>query len=100
MTLWGWLVHGRHGRRRLIPLATALALASIFMSTLASTASAVAATPRSSTGIDWSDLDASDAWARAAIDHVAAANTWMRDIAANPDGSDPFQPYAIETRKY
>jgi cell wall-associated NlpC family hydrolase len=85
-------------RRRL--LAAALALGLPLASPLASDANAADARPRSAEAIVWSDLDASDAWARAAIDHVAAANAWMRDIAPNPDGSYPFRPDAIETRKY
>lgn len=48
----------------------------------------------------WSDLDGSDAWAKRAIDYVGKANDWMRDFAATPDGSMPFKPDMIETRKY
>jgi cell wall-associated NlpC family hydrolase len=48
----------------------------------------------------WSDLDASDAWARPAIDFVARTNSWMRDFAPRTDGSYPFRPDAIQTRKY
>ena len=54
---------------------------------------------RSST-IVWSDLDRSTRWARAAIDYVGATNEWMRDFAPNADGTYPFQPTTIETRKY
>jgi cell wall-associated NlpC family hydrolase len=48
----------------------------------------------------WSDVDGSDAWAKKAINHVGKANDWMRDFAAKPDGSVPFKPDTIETRKY
>lgn len=48
----------------------------------------------------WSDLDGSDAWAKGAIDFVGKANDWMRDFAAKPDGTVPFKPDMIETRKY
>lgn len=50
--------------------------------------------------IVWSDLDKSTRWAKAAINHVGATNEWMRDFAPNPDGTYPFQPSTIETRKY
>ena len=48
----------------------------------------------------WSDLDKSTKWAKEAINYVGAANEWMRDFAPNPDGTYPFQPTTIETRKY
>ena len=48
----------------------------------------------------WSDLDGSDGWARTAIDFVGKRHDWMRDFAAKPDGSVPFRPDMIETRKY
>ncbi len=48
----------------------------------------------------WSDLDKSTRWARSAINYVGATNGWMRDFAPNPDGTYPFQPSTIETRKY
>jgi cell wall-associated NlpC family hydrolase len=50
--------------------------------------------------IIWSDLDRSTKWAKEAINYVGAANEWMRDFAPNPDGTYPFQPTTIETRKY
>lgn len=50
--------------------------------------------------IVWSDLDKSTRWAREAINYVAATNDWMRDFAPNADGTYPFQPSTIETRKY
>ena len=48
----------------------------------------------------WSDLDKSTKWAKEAINYVGAANEWMRDFAPNSDGTYPFQPSTIETRKY
>jgi cell wall-associated NlpC family hydrolase len=48
----------------------------------------------------WSDLDDSDRWARQAIDFVGKTNDWMRDFAERSDGSVPFRPDMIETRKY
>jgi cell wall-associated NlpC family hydrolase len=48
----------------------------------------------------WSDLDGSDGWVRTAIDFVGKRHDWMRDFAAKPDGSVPFRPDMIETRKY
>jgi cell wall-associated NlpC family hydrolase len=53
-----------------------------------------------STATRWSDLDATDAWARTAIRHVGGTNRWMRDFSANADGSYPFRPDVFETRKY
>jgi hypothetical protein len=50
--------------------------------------------------IRFSDLDASDAWAKEAIRWVASTNDWMRDFAANDDGTYPFRPNAIEDRKH
>lgn len=48
----------------------------------------------------WSDVDGSDAWAKRAIDFVGKANDWMRDFAPGSDGSVPFRPDMIQTRKY
>jgi cell wall-associated NlpC family hydrolase len=53
-----------------------------------------------SSGIVWSDLDKSTRWAKTAINYVGATNEWMRDFAPNADGTYPFQPSTIETRKY
>jgi NlpC/P60 family/S-layer homology domain len=50
--------------------------------------------------ITFSDLDASDRWAKEAIRWVAATNNWMRDFGANDDGTYPFRPDAIENRKH
>jgi cell wall-associated NlpC family hydrolase len=47
----------------------------------------------------WSDLGPDDAWARVAIDHVAAANDWMRDIPPDQHGNWRFKPDKLETRK-
>ena len=41
-----------------------------------------------------------DAWARTAINFVGKDHDWMRDFAANGDGSYPFRPRMLETRKY
>jgi cell wall-associated NlpC family hydrolase len=48
----------------------------------------------------WADLDANDAWARAAINYVGRANNWMRDLPPNPDGTVDFRPEAPERRAY
>ena len=48
----------------------------------------------------WSDLDRNDAWAKRAIDHVGKSNDWMRDFAPRADGTVPFRPDMVETRKY
>lgn len=47
----------------------------------------------------WGDLQADDAWARAAIDHVAGVNDWMRDIRPASDGTWRFKPDALESRE-
>jgi cell wall-associated NlpC family hydrolase len=48
----------------------------------------------------WSDVDASDAWAKKAIDYVGKTKDWMRDFAPGVDGRVPFKPDTLETRKY
>jgi len=50
--------------------------------------------------IRFSDLTASDNWAKEGIRYVAGTNDWMRDFTANSDGSYPFRPQAVERRKY
>jgi cell wall-associated NlpC family hydrolase len=60
----------------------------------------VPTTARRSASIKWSDLGPSDAWAKPAINFVGDAHSWMRDFAANADGSYPFRPDMLETRKY
>ena len=50
--------------------------------------------------VNWSDLVPTEAWARTAIGYTAGTNDWMRDFPQNPDGSYPFRPNLIETRKY
>jgi cell wall-associated NlpC family hydrolase len=57
------------------------------------------ASPRGA-GFRWSDLDGSDAWAKRAIDFVGKSHAWMRDFGARPDGTVPFKPDMIQTRKY
>ncbi|MEP6973411.1 MAG: NlpC/P60 family protein [Actinomycetota bacterium] len=86
---------GRLLRRRYVTLAIAITLAV----SLLPFESARAATQRRST-IVWSDVDQSFTWAETAIDDVGATNEWMRDFAPNADGTYPFQPSTIETRKY
>jgi cell wall-associated NlpC family hydrolase len=46
----------------------------------------------------WADLGADDLWAKAAINHVAGWNDWMRDYAPDADGDWRFRPDAYETR--
>jgi cell wall-associated NlpC family hydrolase len=58
------------------------------------------ATARGASTIRFSDLTSADNWAKPAIAYVAGTNDWMRDFAANPDGTYPFRPDTIETRKY
>jgi hypothetical protein len=53
-----------------------------------------------SPSVTFSDLNASDAWAKPAIKWVAATNDWMRDYAANEDGTYLFRPDRIEDRKH
>ena len=48
----------------------------------------------------WNDLDPSHAWAKAAINFVGRDHPWMRDFAPARNGSYPFKPDMIETRKY
>ncbi|HEX6845260.1 MAG TPA: NlpC/P60 family protein [Actinomycetota bacterium] len=50
--------------------------------------------------MQFSDLDDSHGWAKTAITYVAGTKDWMRDFAADEDGTYPFQPDAIETRKF
>ncbi|HEX5937525.1 MAG TPA: NlpC/P60 family protein [Actinomycetota bacterium] len=47
----------------------------------------------------WGDLEPDDLWARTAIDHVAGANDWMRDVPPASDGTWRFKPDALETRE-
>jgi cell wall-associated NlpC family hydrolase len=47
----------------------------------------------------WGDLGPDDAWARAAIDHVAGVNDWMRDVPPAADGTWRFKPDALESRE-
>jgi cell wall-associated NlpC family hydrolase len=53
-----------------------------------------------STSVRFSDVDSTIAWAVPAIDYVAGTNDWMRDFAPKADGTYPFKPSALETRKY
>jgi hypothetical protein len=49
--------------------------------------------------ITFTDLDASDGWAKTAITWVAKTNPWMRDFAPKLDGTYEFRPDAIESRR-
>lgn len=53
---------------------------------------------RTSTEVLWSDVP-DEHWARRAIDLVAGTNDWMRDFKPNPDGTYPFRPDKLETRR-
>ncbi len=55
---------------------------------------------RAGTAIRFSDVGLEHAWAATAIRHVAGTYAWMRDFPADDDGSYPFKPAKIETRKY
>jgi hypothetical protein len=85
---------GRRFRFRLVTFA----IASTVALSLLPAGAAHAGSSRSS--IVWSDVDATFKWARPAVDDVGGVNAWMRDFAPNPDGTYPFQPSTIETRKY
>ena len=50
------------------------------------------------TAVKWSDVPAGH-WARRAVDHVGETYRWMRDYPALRDGSFPFKPGRLETRK-
>ena len=54
--------------------------------------------PSAPDGVDWDDVNRKH-WARAAIDHVAGANDWMRDHRQLEDGAYPFKPDDLETRR-
>lgn len=49
-------------------------------------------------GVKWADVPAGF-WARGAIDYVGESFRWMRDYPALNDGSVPFKPGRLETRK-
>jgi hypothetical protein len=53
---------------------------------------------RSATTIHWSDVPRSY-WAHNAIDDVGKTNSWMRDYPQNNDGTTPFKPTRVESRK-
>jgi hypothetical protein len=50
------------------------------------------------TDVRWSDVPKRH-WARRAIDHVGAAHGWMRDFKQADDGTYPFRPETLETRR-
>jgi cell wall-associated NlpC family hydrolase len=86
---------GRLLKRRFVTLAIATTLAVSLLPF-----GAAHATARGRSTIVWSDVDRSFSWAKTAIDDVGSTNAWMRDFAVNADGTYPFQPSTIETRKY
>lgn len=49
-------------------------------------------------GVHWDDVNRKH-WARAAVDHVAGVNDWMRDYRPVEDGAYPFRPDELETRR-
>jgi cell wall-associated NlpC family hydrolase len=59
-----------------------------------------ALTATSANAIAWSDVDTSYGWAKQSINAVGSTNDWMRDYRANDDGTYPFKPGKVETRKY
>ena len=50
------------------------------------------------TDVTWSDVP-KGFWAGNAIDFVGAVNPWMRDFREAPDGTRPFKPDRLESRK-
>jgi cell wall-associated NlpC family hydrolase len=50
------------------------------------------------TAVKWSDVGAHH-WARNAVDYVGETNRWMRDFNPLNDGSFPFKPDRLETRR-
>ena len=45
-------------------------------------------------------MGARDAWARRAINFVGESHDWMRDFRPLRDGTYPFKPHQLETRKH
>jgi len=86
-------------RRRIISFAVVAATSLSLLPALPTDASARQARDRA-LAVVWSDLDAMYGWARPAINFVAGRNVWMRDLPQNVDGTYPFQPSTIETRRY
>jgi hypothetical protein len=50
------------------------------------------------TSVRWSDVPRTF-WGRRAIDYVAGTYRWMRDYRASSDGTFPFKPERLETRR-
>jgi hypothetical protein len=48
--------------------------------------------------VRWTDVNRQH-WARAAVDHVAGVNDWMRDYRQLEDGAYPFKPDDLEARR-
>lgn len=49
--------------------------------------------------ITWSDIVAPYTWVRPAANWVGEDNDWMRDFRANADGTYPFRPGQLESRR-
>jgi hypothetical protein len=111
---------GWSGRRRLLAFCLAL-FAGVSLSPLAGVPALAAGSGRSAQGeegsgvpafpfilprgaqrltasIHWSDVPRTY-WAHRAIDDVGETHNWMRDYAANTDGTVPFKPARVESRK-
>ncbi len=58
----------------------------------------LATAARGASTVTWSDVGRTY-WARPAIDFVAGSHTWMRDYRANADGTYPFRPLRLESRR-
>ncbi len=56
------------------------------------------AATRQSIEVKWSDVPKKH-WARTAIDLVGGTNAWMRDFRQAADGTYPFKPDALESRR-
>jgi NlpC/P60 family len=53
---------------------------------------------RMATTVKWSDVP-NGYWAARAIDYVAGEHRWMRDWSATEDGTFPFRPGKLESRR-
>jgi cell wall-associated NlpC family hydrolase len=102
------LTYMGRGRTELRYAVTVAITLSVVVGLLAGTTTmAVAASPTPNgahaaavTSVKISDLRTTEGWANPAINYVAATNVWMRDFAQNTDGTYPFHPNIIESRKY
>src|SRR3954467_7766556 len=112
---------GTRRSRRVVTLALIAALGSFLLPSSVAQASPASASRRLSLGepgsgppsappnldrqamartgsVKWSAVPAGF-WARGAIDYVGESFRWMRDYPATNDGSVPFKPGRLETRK-